>query len=573
VDVCNITNLNATGVVVTDDAPAGFVLLHTVVNNNGCSSENNGSFSIPGGCCVSITYTYDATNAAHGNYNNQDVTLSGAINQIFLNFDGATTSQEDVLIDGSINCPSTVITFTKAVNVTDICEDAFVVYTFTIENQLNVPLQGLYLTDILPDPVQWVFQPYNLSGLSISNSTFDSNNATFIIDEVAANTIASFSMDAVLGDWVADGVLSNVATLANVPDLENGGIQTLTSNTVTTNVSAAPEIEVSQTFNCSNNTVNLSAVLNGQASTAWSWVGIGDGAFNDNTSAATIYTLGNGDINNGEVILSVAANSHCGETNQTVQVIIDTPAVVPVTLQTCQGQTIEYAGVTLTAGSIQNFTFTNSVGCDSIVSVTVIGLPTTSEALSLQTCPGQTIEYAGVTLAAGDTQDFTFTNSVGCDSIVSVTVIGSSSTSETLTIETCPGQAIEYNGVSLSAGEQRTFTFENSYGCDSLITVVVTRKSLNDAVFVPNVFSPNDDGINDCFEVYTEAGLAYQNYKMQIFDRWGGLVFSSADPNICWNGDVKGKPAAMGVYVWFLEIETQDCSELKLLKGDVTLIR
>jgi len=522
VDVCNITNLNATGVVVTDDAPAGFVLLHTVVNNNGCSGENNGAFSIPGGCCVSITYTYDATNAAHGNYNNQDVILSGAINQIFLNFDGATTSQEDVLIDGTIDCPSTVITFTKAVNVTDICEDAFVVYTFTIDNQLNVPLQGLYLTDILPDPVQWVFQPYNLNGLSISNSSFDSNNATFIIDEVAANTIASFSMDAVLGDWVADGVLSNVATLANVPDLENGGIQTLTSNTVTTNVSAAPEIEVSQTFNCSDNTVNLSAVLNGQASTAWSWVGIGDGTFNDNTSAATIYTLGNGDINNGGTILSVAANSHCGETNQTVQVIIDTPVVVSVTLQTCQGQTIE---------------------------------------------------YAGVTLAAGDTQDFTFTNSVGCDSIVSVTVIGSSSTSETLTIETCPGQAIEYNGVSLSAGEQRTFTFENSYGCDSLITVVVTRKSLNDAVFVPNVFSPNDDGINDCFEVYTEAGLAYQNYKMQIFDRWGGLVFSSADPNICWNGDVKGKPAAMGVYVWFLEIETQDCSELKLLKGDVTLIR
>ena len=675
VNVCNITDLDATGIIVTDDAPDGFVLLHTVVNNNGCATDNNSSFDIPGGCCVSITYTYDATNAANGNYNDQDVTLSGAINQVFLDFDGATTAQEDVLIDGTIDCPSTVITFTKEVNVTDICEDAFVVYTFTIDNQLNVPLQGLYLTDILPAPVEWVFQPYNLNGLSISNSSLVNNNATFIIDEVDANTIASFSMDAALGDWLADGVLNNVATLDNVPDLENGGIQTLTSNTVTTNVSAAPEIEVSQTFNCSDNTVTLSAVLNGQTSTAWFWVGTGDGTFNDNTTAATIYTLGDEDINNGGTVLSVAGNSNCGETNQTAQVILDTIAVVPVTLETCQGQTVDYAGVTLAVGDIQDFTFTNSIGCDSIVSVSVIELPTSTEVLTLQTCQGQTVDYAGVTLAVGDIQDFTFTNSLGCDSIVSVTVIelptstealtietcqgqtveyngvtlavgdaqdftfpnslgcdsivsvtvielptstealtietcqgqtveyagvtlaagdiqdftfqNSSgcdsivsvsvielpSTREELTFETCPGQAIEYNGVNLPVGEQRTFTFENNYGCDSLITVIVNSKELTETAFVPNIFSPNNDGINDCFEVYTKAGLVSQNYKMQIFDRWGGLVFSSTNPNSCWNGDVSGRPAAMGVYVWILEMETQACAELEVLKGDVTLIR
>lgn len=573
VDVCNITDLDATGVIVTDGAPAGFVLLHTVVNNNGCSSENNGSFDIPGGCCVSITYTYDATNAANGNYNNQDVSISGAINQVFLNFDGATTSQEDVLIDGTIDCPSSVITFTKAVNVTDICEDAFVVYTFTIDNQLNVPLQGLYLTDILPDPVEWVFQPYNLNGLSISNATFDNNNATFIIDEVAANTTASFSMDAVLGDWVADGVLSNVATLENVPNLENGGIHTLTSNTVTTNVSAAPEIEVSQAFNCSDNTVILSAVFNGQANIAWSWVGIGDGTFSDHTSAATIYTLGSEDINNGGTILSVAGNANCGEMNKIVQVVIDTPMVVPVILETCEGQTIDYAGTILAAGESQDFTFTNSLGCDSIVSVSVIGLPTSSEALTIETCQGQTIDYAGTTLAAGESQEFTFQHSSGCDSIVLVSVTEWPSTSQELTFEPCQGQTIEYNGVLLSAGEQRTFTFENSYGCDSLITIIVNNNALDDAAFIPNAFSPNYDGINDCFEVYTKAGLVYQKYKMQIFDRWGGLVFSSTDPNICWNGDVSGKPAATGIYLWVLEMETQACAELKLLKGEVTLIR
>lgn len=173
----------------------------------------------------------------------------------------------------------------------------------------------------------------------------------------------------------------------------------------------------------------------------------------------------------------------------------------------------------------------------------------------------------------GDIQDFTFPNSLGCDSTVSVTVTGWPSTSEELTFETCTGQAIEYNGINIPAGEQRTFTFENSYGCDSLITVMVNSKGLTETAFVPNIFSPNNDGINDCFEVYTKAGLVSQNYKMQIFDRWGGLVFSSADPNVCWDGDVRGKPAATGVYVWVLEMETQACAELQTLKGDVTLIR
>ena len=45
--------------------------------------------------------------------------------QTYIDFDGSTTTDEDVTIDGSIDCPSTIIEFTKAVNVDESCDDGF----------------------------------------------------------------------------------------------------------------------------------------------------------------------------------------------------------------------------------------------------------------------------------------------------------------------------------------------------------------------------------------------------------------------------------------------------------------
>jgi uncharacterized repeat protein (TIGR01451 family) len=66
VDVCNISSVDAVGVTITDQPPAGFALINSNVNYNGCSS-GVGAYNIPVGCCVSITYEYDATLASNGN--------------------------------------------------------------------------------------------------------------------------------------------------------------------------------------------------------------------------------------------------------------------------------------------------------------------------------------------------------------------------------------------------------------------------------------------------------------------------------------------------------------------------
>lgn len=111
-------------------------------------------------------------------------------------------------------------------------------------------------------------------------------------------------------------------------------------------------------------------------------------------------------------------------------------------------------------------------------------------------------------------------------------------------------------------------------GCidtDSINIEVIERRR----VFVPNVFSPNNDGLNDVFSVYAgpEANLVVD---FKVFSRWGNLVFEQNDflpnSNEGWDGTFNGKLASAGIYVWHAKVIFLD-SVVKEYKGDVMLIR
>jgi len=95
-------------------------------------------------------------------------------------------------------------------------------------------------------------------------------------------------------------------------------------------------------------------------------------------------------------------------------------------------------------------------------------------------------------------------------------------------------------------------------------------------VFIPNVFSPNGDGINDIFFISTGDEVK-EISSLQIYNRWGSPVYSSEhfqpnDPHFGWNGVVNGKPENSGVFVYWSVIEFKDGS-LLTYKGDVTIQR
>ncbi len=95
------------------------------------------------------------------------------------------------------------------------------------------------------------------------------------------------------------------------------------------------------------------------------------------------------------------------------------------------------------------------------------------------------------------------------------------------------------------------------------------------AIYIPNVFSPNGDGINDFFTIYSNAGIN-KITKVAIFNRSGGLVFESNtvlpnEQNTIWDGRQNNEPVSADVYAYLVIYETQDGQSVKI-SGMVTLL-
>jgi len=107
---------------------------------------------------------------------------------------------------------------------------------------------------------------------------------------------------------------------------------------------------------------------------------------------------------------------------------------------------------------------------------------------------------------------------------------------------------------------------ENKWQCrDTIIKIIQADPDF--LVFVPNVFTPNADGLNDIFIPVTRA---VKQYQLSVFDRWGELVFTSSDTRSGWDGTFKGKLCKPDVYAWIINIAALN-GQVKELKGQVTL--
>ena len=115
----------------------------------------------------------------------------------------------------------------------------------------------------------------------------------------------------------------------------------------------------------------------------------------------------------------------------------------------------------------------------------------------------------------------------------------------------------------------------DNYGCSNGadITVFVICGEKN--VFVPNTFSPNNDGVNDRF--YPRGEGLYRIQSMRVFNRWGETVFqkinfNANDASSGWDGTFKGKKADPDVYVYIVEVLC-DNGEVFPMKGNIMLMK
>jgi gliding motility-associated-like protein len=168
-----------------------------------------------------------------------------------------------------------------------------------------------------------------------------------------------------------------------------------------------------------------------------------------------------------------SVTNFCGTASSDVVVTVSGNTTSTVQLSACAGETVLYNGIPLAAGSTSQFTYQSFIGCDSVVTVNVASLPNTTGNLTLTACQGETVSFMGQNLAPGSTTQFTLNAFNGCDSVLTVFVQPLPNFTSTLTLQACAGETVAYAGQQLQPGTVTPFTFNAVNGCDSVVTVTV----------------------------------------------------------------------------------------------------
>lgn len=137
------------------------------------------------------------------------------------------------------------------------------------------------------------------------------------------------------------------------------------------------------------------------------------------------------------------------------------------------------------------------------------------------------------------------------------------------------------DGSLLAGGASLTYTYstpgtylvqviiETSPGCADTAALRLVVRPTGRSLFIPNVFSPNADGINDYWAPIT-TGL--KNARWSIYDRWGAEITQGQGLPISWDGKKNGQPCPEGIYTYVIELETMEGERLQRA-GTITLLR
>ena len=112
---------------------------------------------------------------------------------------------------------------------------------------------------------------------------------------------------------------------------------------------------------------------------------------------------------------------------------------------------------------------------------------------------------------------------------------------------------------------------ENQNGCSDTVsgTQIVEGEY---ALFLPNSFTPNGDGMNDNFYPVGDK-ISVENYSFKIFNRWGEMVFNTTDFGASWDGEYKGSQVASDAYIWKIDLVDASSGETKNFNGYVLVSR
>ncbi len=345
----------------------------------------------------------------------------------------------------------------------------------------------------------------------------------------------------------------------------------------------------------------------------------------------------------------------------------------------CEGETVTYNGIEYEVPSQTDIPLTNQWGCDSIIQLNIVALTVPIVQVTLEVCAGETVDYNGDSLAAGSVTEFILEAANGCDSIVLAEVVAypefdfavsateiqcwnaSEGVIEVLDLTGGDG-SFAFSLDEINYQEEATFTdlsagdytvhVQDGNGCveeqeavideispisvvfdvpmlpcghdsvllqsqvlngqtDSMtfvwghgeegavipvydpgfysveitntcetqtyeVEVLLEERPGGGYFYVPNAFSPNGDGVNDIFRAYAAGDMEVLIYELNLYDRWGNSLYRTTDVEEGWDGVFLEEAMNPGVYVWWLKAEVLVCGRRVVEvfdKGDVTILK
>ena len=214
-------------------------------------------------------------------------------------------------------------------------------------------------------------------------------------------------------------------------------------------------------------------------------------------------------------------------------------------------------------------------GCDSIVytDLSFYENPEISQVVNL--CNGDTLSIGESLYVFPGIYVDTLSTSYGCDSIITTNLMLLETENVYESYKICEGDSLMHNlGIFYNPG---TYTFiveiENECNYEHTLFIEVeskeTCKIKNCKTYIPNIFSPNNDGINDLFRPFSEV-VTFE--KLTIFDRWGNNLYETQERDPFWNGKFQGNDCMPGIYVYLIEGVCQNGDKI-IFTNDITIIK
>lgn len=228
--------------------------------------------------------------------------------------------------------------------------------------------------------------------------------------------------------------------------------------------------------------------------------------------------------------------------------IIPLPILAEASAAICQGESFFVGGAAQTTSGTYIDTFTSSLGCDSIVSTSLVvhALPSPGFTVTPLVAPVAEPNFTLLNGATGNITDWVYTWGDG-------------------TVTNEPDGQHTYDGPGVYVITQ---TVTSAQGCTNGFSItVIVRDELR--VYIPNAFSPDGDGTNDLF---APVGTGFSSWELWIFNRWGEEIFTTKDTGLAWDGQAGGKPVAIGVYPYLVKLKDANGFDHER-RGHVTLLR